>query len=266
MSTLAPLLEAFFTERLIGQRDASPHTVASYRDAICLLLRFAQRRTGKAAAPADHRGPRRAADRRRSSTIWRPNAASASAPATPGSPPSVRCSTSPPTATPNTPRLIQRVLAIPPKRTDRALVTYLTDDEMQALLAAPDRSTWIGRRDHALLLLALETGLRVSELTGLTCGAVQPRRRRTRALPRQRPQGADHPAAPRRPERLLRSLASTSGPGRPTIRCSQAHEATASAATPSAASSSATSPPPPRTCPSLTAKNVTPTPCATAAQ
>jgi len=65
--------------------------------------------------------------------------------------------------------LIQRVLAIPPKRMDRALVTYLTEDEAAALLAAPDRATRIGRRDHALLLVGLETGMRVSELTGLTC-------------------------------------------------------------------------------------------------
>ncbi len=69
--------------------------------------------------------------------------------------------------------MIQRVLGIPPKRTDRALVTYLNEEEMHdALLAAPDRATRIGRRDHALLLLALETGLRVSELTALTCGTV----------------------------------------------------------------------------------------------
>ena len=68
--------------------------------------------------------------------------------------------------------MIQRVLAIPPKRTDRAVVTYLTEPEMHALLAAPDRCTRVGRRDHALLLLALETGLRVSEITGLTCGSV----------------------------------------------------------------------------------------------
>jgi site-specific recombinase XerD len=68
--------------------------------------------------------------------------------------------------------MIQRVLAIPPKRSDRALITYLTGDEMHALLAAPDRSTKLGRRDHVLLLLALETGLRVSELTMLTCNAV----------------------------------------------------------------------------------------------
>ena len=69
--------------------------------------------------------------------------------------------------------LIQRVLAIPAKRTDRQLVSFLTDDEVDALLAAPDRDTWIGRRDHALLLVAVQTGLRVSELTSLTCGDVE---------------------------------------------------------------------------------------------
>jgi site-specific recombinase XerD len=69
--------------------------------------------------------------------------------------------------------LIQRVLAIPPKRTDKAVVTYLTEDEAAALLDAPDRATRIGRRDHAFLLVALETGLRVSELTGLTCADVR---------------------------------------------------------------------------------------------
>src|SRR5439155_18028819 len=68
--------------------------------------------------------------------------------------------------------LIQRVLAIPSKRSDRALVTYLTEDEMQALVASVDCFTWIGRRDQALLVLALETGIRVSELTGLNCGDI----------------------------------------------------------------------------------------------
>lgn len=63
--------------------------------------------------------------------------------------------------------LIQRVLAIPSKRFDRAVVTFLSPAEVDALLAAPDRATWLGRRDHALLLLAVTTGLRVSELTGL---------------------------------------------------------------------------------------------------
>jgi integrase/recombinase XerD len=63
--------------------------------------------------------------------------------------------------------LIARVLAIQPKRADRAVVTFLTEAEIDALLAAPDRSRWIGRRDHAMLLLAIQTGLRVAELTGL---------------------------------------------------------------------------------------------------
>jgi integrase/recombinase XerD len=65
--------------------------------------------------------------------------------------------------------VIARVLAIPAKRFDRALVNYLTTEEVKALLAAPDRSTSIGRRDHALILTAIQTGLRVSELTGLRC-------------------------------------------------------------------------------------------------
>jgi site-specific recombinase XerD len=69
--------------------------------------------------------------------------------------------------------LIQRVLAIPPKRADRAVVQFLTEDEIDALLASTDRSRWIGRRDHALLVLAIETGLRVSELIGLQCQDVQ---------------------------------------------------------------------------------------------
>ena len=65
------------------------------------------------------------------------------------------------------------MLAIPPKRTDRAIVTYLNDEEMEALLDAPDRSTQLGRRDQTLLMLALETGLRVSELSGLTCASAE---------------------------------------------------------------------------------------------
>ena len=68
---------------------------------------------------------------------------------------------------------IARVLAIPLKRADRAIVTFLDENEIEALLDAPDRSTWTGRRDHALLVLAVQTGLRASELTGLRCGDVQ---------------------------------------------------------------------------------------------
>jgi site-specific recombinase XerD len=171
VSTVAPLLQAFFTERLIGQRDASPHTIASYRDTVCLLLRFAQQRTGKAphhlniddldapliGAFLNHlEAERRVSVRTRNARLTAIRSLFGFA--------AYRH--------PEHAAVIQRVLAIPPKRTDRALVTYLTGPEMQALLAAPDRATKIGRRDHTLLLLALETGLRVSELTTLTCGAI----------------------------------------------------------------------------------------------
>ena len=80
---------------------------------------------------------------------------------------SARCSGTPPCAIPSTPISIARVLAIPPKRFARRLVTFLTEREVEALLGAADRATWTGRRDHALLLLAVQTGLRVSELIGL---------------------------------------------------------------------------------------------------
>jgi len=73
--------------------------------------------------------------------------------------------------------LIQRVLAIPAKRFDKPLVSFLTAPEIDALIDAPDRARWEGRRDRALLLVAVQTGLRVSELTGLNCGDVSQRRR-----------------------------------------------------------------------------------------
>lgn len=172
MSALAPLLEAFFTERLIGQRQASPHTVAAYRDAFCLLLRFARHRTGR----APHQLTLEDLDAALIGAFLNHLETDRGV--------SVRTRNARLTAIrslfhfasyrhPEHAHLIQRVLAIPPKRTDKVLVTFLTEEEAEALLAAPDRSTRIGRRDHALLLLALETGLRVSELTGLTCAAVQ---------------------------------------------------------------------------------------------
>ena len=171
MSTLAPLLQSFFTERLIGQRDASPHTIASYRDTICLLLRFAHRHVGKAPHQLDlvdldapligaflnHLETERGVSARTRNTRLTAIRSLFGYAAY---------------RHPEHAAVIQRVLAIPPKRTNRALVTYLTEAEMDALLAAPDRATRIGRRDHMLLLLALETGLRVSELTALTCAAV----------------------------------------------------------------------------------------------
>ena len=167
MSALAPILEGFFTERLIGQRQASPHTVASYRDAFRLLLAFVQRRVGKApstlaledldavviGAFLDHlEAERHNSVRTRNNRLAAIHSLFAYA--------ALRH--------PEHAALIQRVLAIPAKRTDRQLVAFLADDEVDALLAAPDRDTWVGRRDHALLLVAVQTGLRVSELTSLT--------------------------------------------------------------------------------------------------
>jgi site-specific recombinase XerD len=167
MSALAPILEGFFTERLIGQRQASPHTVASYRDAFQLLLAFVQRRVGKApstlaledldavviGAFLDHlEAERHNSVRTRNNRLAAIHSLFAYA--------ALRH--------PEHAALIQRVLAIPAKRTDRQLVAFLADDEVDALLAAPDRDTWVGRRDHALLLVAVQTGLRVSELTSLT--------------------------------------------------------------------------------------------------
>ena len=172
MSTLAPLLETFFTERLIGQRGASPHTVAAYRDTLCLLLRYANRQTGKAPYELDltdldavlvgafltylevERGVCVRTRNARLSAIHSLFRFAAY-------------------RHPEHAALIQRVLAIPPKRCDRAVVTYLTQPDIDALLASPDRGSWIGRRDHTLLVVALQTGLRVSELTGLTCGDVE---------------------------------------------------------------------------------------------
>jgi integrase/recombinase XerD len=172
MSALAPLLEAFFTERLIGQRQASPHTVATYRDAFCLLLRFAHQHSGR----PPHRLTLEDLDAALIGAFLNHLERDRGV--------SVRTRNARLTAIrslfhfaayrhPEHAGLIQRVLTIPPKRTRKTLVTYLTDEETKALLAAPDRSTPLGRRDHTLLLLALETGLRVSELTGLSCGSIQ---------------------------------------------------------------------------------------------
>lgn len=160
------LLQAFFTERLQQQRQASPHTLAAYRHTFCLLLRFAATRL--------HRPPSRLvladldaaflgqflehlqhvrgnAPRTRNARLAALHAffryVALNEPAH-----ALHC---------------QRVLAIPGQRFERAIVEFLHDEEVAALLQAPDPATWIGRRDHALLLVAVQTGLRVSELIGL---------------------------------------------------------------------------------------------------
>ena len=160
------LLQAFFTERLMKQRRASPTTIASYRDAFCLLFRFVEQRLNKPPSSItmeDLEAPligsfldwleteRGNSIRSRNARLaaihsffkyaaWRDPTHSAS---------------------------IQRVLAIPGKRSDRSPVEYLTREEVGALLVAPDESTWTGRRDKTLLVVAVQTGLRVSELVGL---------------------------------------------------------------------------------------------------
>lgn len=166
MTALAPILQAFFTDRLMNQRQASPHTIASYRDAFRLLLGFATGHVKRqphalaledldaalVGAFLDHLEHQRGNSvRTRNTRLSAVHSLFAYA--------ALRC--------PEHAALIARVLAIPPKRFERNLVTYLTDAEADALLAACDRTRWVGRRDHAMLLLATQTGLRVSELTAL---------------------------------------------------------------------------------------------------
>jgi integrase/recombinase XerD len=168
MSALAATMQAFFTQRLIDQRQASPHTITAYRDTFRLLLVFVQQRTGIAphaldiddldapliSAFLDHlehdrgNGPRtRNARLAAIRSLYRYAAL----------------------RHPEHAATIARVLAIPTKRHDRAIVSYLSGPETAALLAAPDCARWIGRRDHALLTLTIQTGLRVSELIALRC-------------------------------------------------------------------------------------------------
>jgi integrase/recombinase XerD len=170
VTALAPVLEAFFTERL-AQRQASPHTVASYRDTFCLLLRYAHNHLGKPPSRldfADLDAPLVGAflahlEAERGNSITTRNNRLAALHSL-FSYAALRC--------PEHAALISRVLAIPSKRADTTLVSFLTPAETAALLAAPDRGSWLGRRDHALLLVAVQTGLRVSELTGLDRGDV----------------------------------------------------------------------------------------------
>ncbi len=164
--SFAGLLEGFFTQRLMQQRCASAHTIASYRDTFRLLLRFAQQHLRKAPSQLaldDVDAPlvlafldameqvRGVGARTRNLRLTAIHSFFRYAAF----------------ESPEHSAQIQRVLAIPAKRFARTLVNFLTRAEVDALLAAPDQGTWSGRRDHALLLLAVQTGLRLSELTGL---------------------------------------------------------------------------------------------------
>ena len=173
MTALAPTVQAFFVTRLGRERDASPNTVDSYRHTFRILLGYAKTQTGKDPSQLDLAD----LDAELVSGFLDPSktfGATASPPATPAWPRSTPSSATPPTATPSTPRASDnQQLAIPAKKTDRVPRSFLTDTEMDALVSAPDLSTWCGRRDHVLLVVALRTGLRLSELTGLRCRDVE---------------------------------------------------------------------------------------------
>lgn len=171
MTALAPVLQAFFTDRLVAQRRASSHTIAGYRSTFRLLLGFTAAKTGKTpsaldiadldasliAAFLDH------LEHDRQNTVRTRNWRLAAIHSLFGYAALHH---------PEHAATIQRVLAIPTKRYERSLLTWLTEPEVDALLAAPDRDTWAGRRDHALLVVAVQTGLRISELIALSRGEV----------------------------------------------------------------------------------------------
>lgn len=164
--SLPPLIERFFTDQLVRQRRLSPHTVASYRDTFRLLFKFTAKRLSTPPSDLELRD----LDAPTIVAFLDDLEADRSA--------SVRTRNLRLTAVRSFFRFlafeepaysahIQRVLAIPAKRHAQRLVSFLTRPEIEAILAVPDKTTWIGRRDYALLLLAVQTGLRVSELTGL---------------------------------------------------------------------------------------------------
>ena len=163
---LAALLQGFFAQRLLERHRTSPHTITAYRNAFRLLLRYADQELHKTPSKLlledldapflgrflDH------LQRKRGNSARTRNARLAALHAF------YRYVS---LTEPSHALLCQRVLAIPSQRFERALIEFLSDDEADALIRAPDTSTWIGRRDKALLITAIETGLRVSELTNL---------------------------------------------------------------------------------------------------
>jgi len=171
MTLIAPTMQAFFAERLTKQRQASPRTIASYRDTMRLLLGFVHARTGRQPSAitwddldattisafldyleTDRHNSARTRNVRLTAIRSLFHYASL--------------------RHPEHADLIQHVLAIPPKRFDKTIVSFLDQTEIQALLDAPDRARWEGRRDRAMILLTVQTGLRVSELIGLNCGDI----------------------------------------------------------------------------------------------
>ena len=255
-STLTLLLQGFFTDRLARQLQASPQTVAAYRDTIRLLLLFAAQTTNTppsrlsiddldavtVGAFLDYLDTKR-----HNSTATRNARLAAIHSFYRYALPLV----------PDRAHTASQVLAIPPRRHDRAVVSYLTGPETDALLAAPDRTTWYGRRDHALLLTTVQTGLRVSEVTGLTIGDVTTttpgacvhttgKGRKARATPLTRQSVA-----------VLRTWLPEAGPGPtgPVFPTRRGTRMSADAVQRLVAKHAATAA---LTCPSITAKHVTP--------
>jgi site-specific recombinase XerD len=175
MSALAPTLQAFFTERLIRQRQVSDHTIAAYRDTLRLLLAYASELLAVPPSELDLAdldaqliaGFLDHLEHGRGNSVRTRNARLAALHSLFRFAAGLLALEHPEHAA-----SISRVLAIPPKRFDRALITYLTEPEVDALPACCDLASWTGRRDHALLLLAVQSGLRISELTQLTCNDV----------------------------------------------------------------------------------------------
>jgi integrase/recombinase XerD len=167
MTLLAPTLQAWFTDRLMTQKNASPRTIAAYRDTLRLLLTFAQQHTGKEPCQlefADLDAPLIGAflnhlEHDRGNSPKTRNARLAAIHSL------YRYAA---LRHPEHAATIARVIEIPTKRHQRTMISYLDRDEIDALLGAPDRTTWLGRRDHAMLLTAIQTGVRVSELVNLT--------------------------------------------------------------------------------------------------
>ena len=160
------LLESFFTKRLIAQRRASPHTIGSYRDTFRLLLQFAEKRLGKAPSRLtleDLQAPFLGAflDNLESARANAPRSRNLRLAAIRSFFRYIALKA------PQYSGLIQHVITIPNKQQPRPLVGFLTRPEIDALLAAPDRDTWLGRRNHALLLTVVQTGLRLSEITSI---------------------------------------------------------------------------------------------------
>src|ERR671919_2437897 len=161
-TSLVPLLERFFTQRLMQQRQASPHTISSYRDTFRQFLKFVQQRVHTSPArltfeqidaplivafldDVEHHGVSVRSRNLRLTALHSFFRYAAF-------------------ELPTHAAQIQRVLAIPSKRVTRTLVQFLSRPEVDALLAAPDRSTWAGRRDYAFILTAVQTGFRISEM------------------------------------------------------------------------------------------------------